>query len=254
MLAAPSMSEVALSDQREALAFGQALAKGECDALILLTGVGTRTLLGALITAHGEGQVRRWLSSIRLLCRGPKPLAVLQDFGLQPALVAPEPNTSEDLLRAYDQSALPIQGQRLYVQEYGAPNQALHLALRERGAEVTSVTVYAWSLPEDREPLRRAAQALAQGEVDLVLFTSARQLDHLLLVAEQDGVGDTAVVAGLKNQCVVASIGPVTSAALRAREIGVDFESPHPKMGHLVVSLSRAWPQLRSKLTHHPTP
>ena len=248
VLAAPSMSEVPLSDQREALAFGAALSQGNCDALVLLTAVGTRTLLNALTAEHGEDAVRRWLSATTLLCRGPKPVAVLQDFGLRPALVAPAPNTSEDLLRAWDASTLPISGQRLFVQEYGTPNHALHEALRERGASVTSVTVYAWSLPQDREPLKQAAQALANGEIDLVLFTSAKQLDHLLLVAEQEGIGQAPVVAALQRRCVIASVGPVTSAALRAQAIGVDFESPQPKMGHMVVAVARAWPQLRTKL------
>ena len=38
---APAMREVPLTDQREALAFGETLLAGDWDVLILLTGVGT---------------------------------------------------------------------------------------------------------------------------------------------------------------------------------------------------------------------
>ena len=39
---APSMREVPLADQHEALVFGEALLAGELDVLILLTGVATK--------------------------------------------------------------------------------------------------------------------------------------------------------------------------------------------------------------------
>src|SRR5216683_6328568 len=57
---APSMREVPLTDQREALAFGETLLAGDWDVLMLLTGVGTRILLAALSTrwpkdGGGEG-------------------------------------------------------------------------------------------------------------------------------------------------------------------------------------------------------
>jgi hypothetical protein len=58
-LQAPSMREVPLIDQREALAFGETLLTGDWDVLILLTGVGTRMLLAACATrwplAKGRG-------------------------------------------------------------------------------------------------------------------------------------------------------------------------------------------------------
>src|SRR5216684_1398919 len=47
---APSLREVPLADQHEALAFGEALLAGGHDVLILLTGVGTRMLIVTLST------------------------------------------------------------------------------------------------------------------------------------------------------------------------------------------------------------
>src|SRR5262245_47912151 len=56
-IAAPSLREVPLSEQRDALAFGRALLAGECDVLVLLTGVGARALVDALASEQSREQV-----------------------------------------------------------------------------------------------------------------------------------------------------------------------------------------------------
>jgi uroporphyrinogen-III synthase len=43
---------------------------------------------------------------------------------------------------------------------------------------------------------------------------------------------------------VVGSIGPTTSAALRAHGLPVDIELTHPKSGHLVAALAASWRQI----------
>src|SRR2546422_1776214 len=72
---APSMREVPLTDQREALAFGETLLAGDWDALILLTGVGTRMLIAACATRWPKDEVVKALGRLTLVCRGPKPIA-----------------------------------------------------------------------------------------------------------------------------------------------------------------------------------
>ena len=104
--------------------------------------------------------------------------------------------------------------------------------LEQRGARVTPVPVYQWALPEDVEPLRKAARAVASGELDIVLFTTATQAVHLMKIADELQLGDR-VLKGLQRM-VVASIGPTTSEELRSRGIPIDLESSHPKMGFLV--------------------
>jgi uroporphyrinogen-III synthase len=118
------------------------------------------------------------------------------------------------------------------VQEYGVTNSDLLAGLAERGAQVTSVPVYEWALPEDTGPLRLAISAMAREEIDVVLFTTATQADHLLQIA-----GEMKVEAPLRlalSRMVVASIGPTTSERLRECGIAPDMEPTHPKMGYLV--------------------
>jgi uroporphyrinogen-III synthase len=234
-ISAPSMREVPLESNTEALAFADGLERGEFDLVILLTGVGTRALLAAIERVRGtrEGFVQA-LRRTKVVARGPKPLAVLREIEVPAWLTAPEPNTWRELVAALDsrQAELPLADLRVAVQEYGVSNPELLAALRERGARVVPVPVYQWALPEDLEPLRDACTALVNSGVDVALFTTATQVVHLLKVAGMMGLG-AKVIDGLR-QVVIASIGPTTSEELREHGTFPDMEASHPKMGFLV--------------------
>lgn len=231
---APSLREVPLADQAAAMRFGVALFAGECDLLVLLTGVGARALISALEQRWNHEEIVTALAGIVLVCRGPKPVALLKELGLRPAVTAPEPNTWRELLAALEPIAL--EGRRMWVQEYGRPHPELVTGLRARGARVESAAVYAWQLPEDIAPLERGIEAICEGGADAVVFTSAQQIEHVLEVARRMG-RDEGVRRALRDQVVVASIGPMTTAALAEQGIVVDLEPEHPKMGHLVKAL-----------------
>src|SRR6266478_4686900 len=181
---APSLREVPVAEQHEALAFGETLLAGDQDVLILLTGVGTRMLIATLSTRWPREDVVAGLSRLKLVCRGPKPIAALKEVGLVPVLAVPEPNTWRDLLAELDRT-LAIGGRRVAIQEYGARNEELLAGLRQRGARVTTVPVYGWALPEDTAPLRAAIERVVAGEVEVALFSSAHQVDNLFRVAAE---------------------------------------------------------------------
>lgn len=248
-LVAPSMREVPIESNAEAVRFIDDLIAGEFDVVILLTGVGTRVLLD--IVQRVQGTRKRLIEALKdtvVVCRGPKPLAVMREIDVPVFLTAPEPNTWRELLAALDErkSELSLDGLNVAVQEYGASNPDLLAGLESRGARVTPVPVYQWALPDDVEPLRKAARAVADGALDVVLFTTATQAVHLMKVAEELGLADR-VLAGLRRM-VVGSIGPTTSEELRQRGIPIDLESSHPKMGFLVrEAAERAADALRSK-------
>jgi uroporphyrinogen-III synthase len=244
---APSMREVPLESNTQAVAFADALMAGAFDVVVLLTGVGTRVLLDVVEQAHGtRAPFVTALGRAKLAVRGPKPLAVIRELGLEPWVVAAEPNTWRELLAGIDQQAAgaPLAGQRLAVQEYGTANPEFIAALEARGALVTPVPVYRWAMPDDRTPLEDACRALVEGGVDVVLFTTGTQVVHLLQVADLMGVG--AAVRDALSRTVVASIGPTTSEELQAQGVAVDMEPSHPKMGVLVREAAQRAASLRA--------
>jgi uroporphyrinogen-III synthase len=225
---APSMRETPLGENRALNDFAERLFAGDFDMMVLLTGVGTRQLNRALSEAYHETAFVDALRKIAIAARGPKPVAALREMGLSPAVVAPEPNTWRELLKALEGRP----EKRLAVQEYGRTNEDLLNALRERGAEVTPVRVYQWDLPEDPAPLKEAARRLAGSEFDVAMFTTATQIDHLMRIAEELGL-ETAVRGGL-TRARIASIGPTTTEALEEFGFHPAMEPSHPKMGILV--------------------
>jgi len=240
-IVAPSMREVPLESNTEALAFAAALFEGKFDMVIFLTGVGARALLNVVETAHKRDEYIASLQRVKVVARGPKPVAALREIGITPAITAPEPNTWHELLSALDDAAkvspdLSLQGARVAIQEYGVSNPALLAGLRERGAQVTRVPVYQWALPHDLAPLRSAITAIAEGTVDVALFTTAVQAIHLFQVAAELKLEEQ-VKNGLAR-AIVASIGPTTSEELRRHGIQADLEPSHPKMGFLVKETS----------------
>jgi uroporphyrinogen-III synthase len=242
---APSMREVPLESNTEALSFADGLLRGEFDVVVLLTGVGTRALLDLVDRVRGaRAPFITALGQTKIAVRGPKPAAVLRELGLTPWVHAPEPNTWRELMGAIDdrQGETPLRGLRVAVQEYGAPNPDLMAALDARGAVATRVPIYQWALPEDLEPLRAACRALAAGSIDVVLLTTGTQVVHLLEVAGQLGL-DEGVRAGLAT-AVVASIGPTTSETLRQEGVAIDMEASHPKMGFLAREAAERAPEL----------
>jgi uroporphyrinogen-III synthase len=234
---APSMREVPIESNREALEFASKLRAGEFQVVIFLTGVGIRALIRVVETVYPKQKFVEYLRRTQIIARGPKPLAALKEIGVPVALTVPEPNTWRDLLQALDTSSIVIRGKHVALQEYGEPNTELLAGLLERGAKVMQVPVYKWDLPEDTEPLKKAVAEIADGGIDLALFTTSVQVIHLLKIARELNLEKP--VRDALSKMTIGSIGPVTSEELREQGIHVDFEPEHPKMGFLVHEAAR---------------
>ena len=230
-VSAPALRELKIDDNPSARAFARALASGEWDVVILLTGVGTRALLDEIAPELDRSAFAVALGRTTTIVRGPKPALVLRELGVAGFITVPEPNTWREVLAALEARG-PLTGLRIAVQEHGAPSLELYEALTSRGAQVTPVAVYKWALPEDTAPLRHALHAIAEGRARIALFTSRSQVEHAFAVAAGEQIA-SAVKATLRRG-VVASIGPVCTEALLAEGLTPDLEPTYSKMGHLV--------------------
>ena len=234
-IVAPSMREVPLAENSAPLELFQKIEARQIDLVVLLTGVGTRTMVDALAIHYSRERIASLLGSITILARGPKPVAALKELGLQPAFTAPEPNTWKEVLAVLD-SNVQLQGKRIAVQEYGVTNQELLSGLEGRGAEILRVPVYRWALPDDIAPLQAAIREIVAAKADVVVFTSAIQVENVFQVAQQAGL-DTKLSKALARTLLV-SIGPVCSEALARFGLKPDFEPQHPKMGFMIGELA----------------
>lgn len=237
---APSMREIPLDNNTEALRFADRLIAGGLDVVIFLTGVGAKHLAEAIETRI---TAQRWMDSLKdvvVVARGPKPLTVLRGWKVRVDVQVPEPNTWRDLLEAMDK-AVDVRGKRVAIQEYGQSNPELVDGLLERGAaEVMQVAVYRWALPEDLGPLKAGIRMIVDGSVGALVVTSAQQVRHLMQVAQAEGL-DGSLKAALTSRMVIASVGPVATEALAEFGLVPDIVPPHPKLGPLVKALAAGW-------------
>lgn len=205
-------------------------------AAIFQTGVGTRALFDATDALGLTGRLLSLFAGMTVVIRGPKPASALRAKSVRIDLSAADPFTTKEVLDSIRD--LPIEGGRVVVQRYGATNARLEAALHARSAEVVEVPTYRWALPEDTSPLVALMDALDARTVDATVFTSASQAYNLFDLAGTLGRTD-ALKSGLANT-LLASVGPVCTAALAEYGLKAGLEASPPKMGPLVVALEAA--------------
>jgi uroporphyrinogen-III synthase len=233
---APALEEVPDVDSHRWAALLDGWEARPFTMAIFQTGVGTRALFEAAEVLGSSATLMRMLDGAVVAVRGPKPSGELSSRGVRIDLKAASPFTTDNVLEAV--AGVALQGGRVLVQRYGEANPKLCEALSARGAAVEEIASYRWGLPADLGPLERLIEALESSRVDAVVFTSAVQVRNLYSVAERMNRG--AALAGLLNAVVVASIGPVCTAALTEHGVTPAFEARPPKLGPLVQGLDAA--------------
>jgi uroporphyrinogen-III synthase len=214
-LRCPLVAIVDVAEPAPVLAWIGRLVARPCDDLVFLTGEGV-SRLSALATANGLGEgFVAGLGRARKIIRGPKPGRALRALGLREDVRAAAP-TTEGVVATL--SAEDLRGRRIGVQLYpGNPNARLMDFLREAGAEADAVVPYEYASDADDRRVEGLVDAIAEGRVDAVAFTSSPQIARLFDVAAKAGC-EAALVEGL-GRVRVAAIGPVTAAALAKRGV-----------------------------------
>ena len=239
---APSVKEKAFAEPDEAIRFITDLEADIYDLVICMTGVALVFMLDLLAPIMTTDRIGAAMRRATIVSRGPKPVGTLRSIGVPVDVMIPEPNTWREIV-----SAIQYRNERrIAIQEYGKPNPELSRALEALQAHVTPVAFYRWELPDDTTPLRSAAHQLASGDVDIVLFTSSIQVEHLLLISEQEGV-ENQVRRTLKEGVLIGSIGPVMTVTLEAHGFPAHIVPRHPKMPSLVKAAADLSENLRKK-------
>ncbi len=230
----PAMREVERDFAAEGARAIDAIAPGGA-VVVLATGVGLNRWLAVAATLGRRSEIREGLNGATVVCRGPKPLAVLKREGLPAHVRARAPHTTRELLDAL--LAVDVRDRAVVFVHDGGGSRAVPDALSARGARVIEVRPYEWALPEDVHPLEALVATLVAGEVDALAITTQIQARNLFHVAESIGAS-AALTDALRTRVVVAAVGPTCARALE--ELGAPpHVVPEPsKMGPLVLALA----------------
>ena len=233
---APALAEVPDVDDATIARLVGGLESRPPKAMIFQTGVGTQALFAATDSLGMTPKLLRSLASCVVVARGPKPTAALRSREVRIDRSAKDPYTTVEVLESLE--GLSLRGECVVVQRYGETNAELEKALRSKGAEVVEIPTYRWALPEDTGPLEALIDSLERAQVDATVFTSASQAHNLFAIAQR--LGKQGPLAANLSRTLVASIGPVCSAALRQHGVKIALEAKPPKLGPLVTALDRA--------------
>jgi uroporphyrinogen-III synthase len=204
--------------------------------VIFLTGSGATALLQEAEKQRRLAAVVDALNTSVVVCRGPKPAAVMARYKVTSAVPVSEPYTTRELLTALE--SLDIRELEVALVHYGERSRLLSDALLDRGARLRELCLYEWRLPENLQPLQQMVRDIIDRRIDALMFTSQVQCRHLLQVASDMELAGRLREA-LQSNIVVAAIGPVCRAALQEAGISPHVEPDHPKMAALVSSLAR---------------
>ncbi len=233
----PLLEDVALKEATEQVVSSPARWS------IHLTGVGTRRWFDA---AEGWGlaeELRQTLTQANVIARGSKAKAALKTQGLDPVWVPPG-ETSEEIaqwvaprLQAADAVA---------IQHHGSPVPTLEGAVRSTGARAINVAPYRWELPADLAPARRLVSAVISGGVQALVVTSAPQIRHLFVIAEQMGA-EAELRRALRDRVFVGAVGVVARGGVEEQGLEADLVADPPRMGALVRALAGARDRILAK-------
>ncbi len=215
--------------------FIDTLSSGGVTAAIFLTGVGVTALLREAGRLDRLDEALAALRRTTIVCRGPKPVAVLKQNRVPVHVLAAEPYTTKELLDAL--AAIDVNAKAVALVHYGEPNEALSAALSARGARLEQLFLYEWMLPADVGPLKQMVRDMIDGAVDAVAFTNQIQARHLFRVAGDLGLSDP-LARALNGDVIVAAIGPVCAEALQALGVTPDLIPARPRMAPLITALA----------------
>jgi uroporphyrinogen-III synthase len=208
----PLLNILDAPDPAPVLAWMRDLIAGRFAIVVLMTGEAVRRML---TLAEREGIRDDFVAALGrtpTLTRGPKPARALKEIGLAPTKTALQP-TTDGVIATLRQESLA--GRVVGYTLSGVANAALEQFLTEAGATPRAVLAYIYAAASSTERVRELLGRMADGGVDVLIFTSSPQVDRLFEAAKELGT-EAQLDTGLRRVSI-AAVGPVVADALEAK-------------------------------------
>jgi uroporphyrinogen-III synthase len=228
----PVMKTLALGSERGLRTATEALLHAPPDIVVANTGIGIR---GWLSAAEGWGwgdDVAGIMRRARVLARGPKAAGAVVTAGCAVEWRTASGRMRDLVAHLLDQG---VDGARVAMQLDGGCSDATATPLRDAGADVVTLPVYRWTAPDDVEPAERRAEAVVDGRVDAVTFTSAYAVTSFLSIA-----GHRDIAGAFDSDVLPVCIGPVCHDAAIAHGLIRAIQPERPLLGGMVNAMADA--------------
>lgn len=233
---APTVEIRPPKDREEVVRLILEAIRGEINLLVFLSVNSVKSIFQTAEDAGLEGRLMNALGKITIIAIGDKTEKALRDRGVQTGII-PADHTSQGVLECL--ASINIQALRIGIPRSSRADETLRESLEARGARVREVTAYESGVPSDITPALNLIDALGEGRVDAVTFTSASTGRNLLEIAEGHG-GRENLEKALKG-AVIAAIGPTTKEALESLGVRIDVVPEKSSAEALVWALAELW-------------
>jgi uroporphyrinogen III methyltransferase/synthase len=171
-----------------------------------------------------QGLDARALGQAKVCAIGPATAAALKNVGLRADLV-PALYSTKAIAQAM--AAQGLEEARVLLPRANIAPSDLVAALEKTGAQVDQPLAYRTVIPQ--ESRLKAREALGDGKIDIVTFTSSSTVRNLVDLLDGE--------LSLLNNTLIACIGPVTTATATELGLGVCLEASKHTVEGLVESL-----------------
>ncbi len=169
----------------------------------------------------------RSIGGARIAVIGPGTRDKVKEYHLAVDLMPEKDFVAEGLIKAFKEFQNVENTMMLWVRADGA-REVIASQLTGMGAIVDEAIAYR-TVPETEDNLEALARLKEEG-ADMITFTSASTVEHFLNLKVPLGEGTK-----------IASIGPVTSAALKKHGLKVDVEAKENSIPGLVTAIQKFW-------------
>ncbi|MGH9916592.1 MAG: uroporphyrinogen-III synthase, partial [Pyrinomonadaceae bacterium] len=133
-ISAPALRESPLECGDEVSQLIDSITGKSLHVIFFLTGVGVKSLLSEAAKLGREAELAEGLKELTIVCRGPKPSAVVRSLGINNFVAVKEPFTTADVLDLI--AEMDLSSKSVALIHYGERNIALAQELESRSARL----------------------------------------------------------------------------------------------------------------------
>jgi uroporphyrinogen-III synthase len=198
------------------------------DWLILTSVNGVEAMWARLAKLH---QTRRSLRHLQIAAIGPVTKKAIEKRGVKVDVV-PEEYVAESVVKSLRRK---VRGKRVLLVRAKVARDVIPRELRKAGAEVDVVEAYETVVPKSSRTRLRAALKNPRHRPDVITFTSSSTVKNFVTLLGPATRRKARPI--LLKGVTLASIGPVTTATLRALRLGVDVEAKQYTIPGLIAAI-----------------
>lgn len=191
--------------------FLSSLMQGPADWMVFMSSSGVSLLFD---NVSSEANLREPLRGTRFLAVGPRTREALLHRGVEHVPV-PDRYSSTGVDEFFFR--IGPENLRVVLIRSSSADDSLSRSLTNQGATVSTINVYASSIPTDLKTAYNFLEALSERQFRAILFTSAVSVSNLFEIAKSK-IKETDLVQLLKT-ARIGTIGPATAEELRRREV-----------------------------------